>query len=110
MLRRAALGLLLALALAPSALADGDPASDILVPPDVRVYMTNGATDAELEKTRRRRPPQQVSDAGLPIKVAIIGNKTDLGAVPQLWAKPQIYAQLPRRRAALRLQGHAARS
>ena len=36
---------------------------------------------------------QKVSDAGLPIKVAIIGNKTDLGAVPQLWAKPQVYAR-----------------
>jgi hypothetical protein len=91
-LRRAALGLLLALALAPSALADGDPASDILVPPDIRVYMTNGATDGQLEKTIQATA-QKVSDAGLPIKVAIIGNKTDLGAVPQLWAKPQTYAR-----------------
>ena len=91
-LRRALLGLLLALALAPSALADGDPASDILVPPDTRVYMTNGATDGQLEKTLQATA-QKVSDAGLPIKVAVIGNKTDLGAVPQLWAKPQVYAK-----------------
>ena len=92
MLRRVALGLLLALLLAPSALADGDPASDILVPPDIRVYMTNGATDGQLEKTVQSTA-DQISDAGLPIKVAIIGNKTDLGAVPQLWAKPQTYAR-----------------
>jgi hypothetical protein len=91
-LRRVALGLLLALALAPCALADGDPASDVLVPPDIRVYMTNGATDGQLEKTVQSTA-DQVSDAGLPIKVAIIGNKTDLGAVPQLWAKPQVYAR-----------------
>jgi hypothetical protein len=91
-LRRVVLGLLLALALAPSALADGDPASDVLVPPDIRVYMTNGATDGQLEKTVQSTA-DQVSDAGLPIKVAIIGNKTDLGAVPQLWAKPQVYAR-----------------
>jgi hypothetical protein len=91
-LRRVALGLLLALLLAPSALADGDPASDILVPPDIRVYMTNGATSGDLEKTVQATA-QKVSDAGLPIKVAIIGNKTDLGAVPQLWAKPQTYAR-----------------
>jgi hypothetical protein len=91
-LRRVALGLLLALLLAPSALADGDPASDILVPPDIRVYMTNGATTGDLEKTVQATA-QKVSDAGLPIKVAIIGNKTDLGAVPQLWAKPQTYAR-----------------
>ena len=91
-LRRVALGLLLALLLAPSALADGDPASDILVPPDIRVYMTNGATTGDLEKTVQATA-QKVTDAGLPIKVAIIGNKTDLGAVPQLWAKPQTYAR-----------------
>jgi len=91
-LRRVVLGLLLALALAPSALADGDPASDVLVPPDVRVYMTNGATDGQLEKTVQSTA-DAVSDAGLPIKVAIIGNKSDLGAVPQLWAKPQTYAR-----------------
>jgi hypothetical protein len=91
-LRCAVLGLLLALTLAPAALADGDPASDILVPPDIRVYMTNGATDSQLEK-KLATTAQQVTDAGLPIKVAVIGNKTDLGAVPQLWAKPQIYAR-----------------
>jgi hypothetical protein len=91
-LRCAVVGLLLALTLAPAALADGDPASDILVPPDIRVYMTNGATDSQLEK-KLATTAQQVTDAGLPIKVAVIGNKTDLGAVPQLWAKPQIYAR-----------------
>jgi hypothetical protein len=91
-LRRAALGLLLALTLTPSALADGDPASDVLVPPDIRVYMTNGTTDSQLEQTLAATT-QQVTDAGLPIKVAIIGNKSDLGAVPQLWAKPQVYAR-----------------
>jgi hypothetical protein len=91
-LRRAALGLLLALTLTPSALADGDPASDVLIPPDVRVYMTNGATSSQLE-SGLQKTAQQVTDAGLPIKVAIIGNKTDLGAVPQLWAQPQVYAR-----------------
>jgi hypothetical protein len=90
-LRRAALGLLLALSFAPAALADGDPASDVLQPPSVRVYMTNAATGSKLEQGLQRTA-QQVSDAGLPIKVAVIGNKTDLGAVPQLWAKPQTYA------------------
>ena len=91
-LRRAALVLLLALSCAPAALADGDPASDILQPPATRVYMTNGATDGKLEQMVQSTA-EQVSDAGLPIKVAIIGNKTDLGAVPQLWAKPQVYAR-----------------
>jgi hypothetical protein len=91
-LQRAALGLLLALALAPAALADGDPASDVLAVPDTRVYMTNTATDGQLEKTLAATA-QKITDAGLPIKVAVIGNKSDLGAVPQLWAKPQVYAK-----------------
>ena len=47
---------------------------------------------SELESACRR-PRSRCRDAGLPIKVAIIGNKTDLGAVPQLWAKPQVYAR-----------------
>ena len=54
--------------------------------------MTNGAPDAKLEQGLQRTA-QQISDAGLPIKVAVIGNKTDLGAVPQLWGKPQVYAK-----------------
>jgi hypothetical protein len=91
-LRRAALGLLLALAFAPSALADGDPASDILAPPEARVYMTIAATVPQLEK-KLDATTQQINDAGLQIKVAVIGNKTDLGAVPQLWDKPQTYAR-----------------
>jgi hypothetical protein len=91
-LRSAALGLMLALLLAPRALADGDPASDILAPPEARVYMTLAASSPDLEK-QLATTTQQITDAGLPIKVAVIGNRTDLGAVPQLWAKPQTYAR-----------------
>jgi hypothetical protein len=91
-LRRAALGVILTLVLAPQALADGDPASDILAPAETRVYMTLAAPDSSLEK-KLAGTTQQVTDAGLPIKVAVIGNKTDLGAVPQLWGKPQTYAR-----------------
>ena len=91
-LRSAALGLMLALLVAPQALADGDPASDILAPAETRVYMTLAATSPDLEQ-QLAKTTQQVTDAGLPIKVAIIGNRTDLGAVPQLWAKTQTYAR-----------------
>ena len=91
-LRSAALGLMLALLVAPQALADGDPASDILASAETRVYMTLAATSPDLEQ-QLAKTTQQVTDAGLPIKVAIIGTRTDLGAVPQLWAKPQTYAR-----------------
>ena len=83
---------LLALGSAQSAHANGDPASDILIPPEIRVYMTNGARDSSLE-LKVQATAQAVTDAGRPIKVAIIGNKTDLGAIPQLWGKPQVYAK-----------------
>jgi hypothetical protein len=91
-LRSAVLGLMLAVVVAPQALADGDPASDILASAETRVYMTLAATSPDLEQ-QLAKTTQQVTDAGLPIKVAIIGNRTDLGAVPQLWAKPQTYAR-----------------
>jgi hypothetical protein len=91
-LRPAIVGLLLALTAAPSALADGDPASDILAPPWIRVYMTIAASGPQLEQ-RLTATTTQVSDAGLPIKVAVIAERTDMGAVPQLWGRPRIYAR-----------------
>ena len=76
-----------------AALADGDPASDILAPArHPRLHDERRARNSSLEK-KLADTTQQVSDAGLPIKVAVIGNKTDLGAVPQLWGKPQTYAR-----------------
>lgn len=74
----------------PAALADGDPASDVLllqddyIPYEPRLSppVTNGLT-ALLKATRR---------AGYPVKVAIIASPQDLGAVPNLFARPQQYA------------------
>jgi hypothetical protein len=90
--RRVVFGVLLSLLLAQSALADGDPASDVLAPPEVRVYMTVTASGPQLED-KLAATTEQVGAAGLPIKVAIIADRSDLGAVPQLWAKPQTYAR-----------------
>jgi hypothetical protein len=80
-----------ALALSPaSALADGDPASDVLLLQDVYLPYAPGvppqtgkAITALLQTTRK---------AGFPLKVAIIATATDLGAVPQFFGKPQEYA------------------
>jgi hypothetical protein len=91
LLRPAVVALLVTLTVAPSALADGDPASDILAPPWIRVYMTVAASGPQLEQ-KLAVTTKQVSEAGLPIKVAIIAERTDLGAVPQLWGRPQTYA------------------
>jgi hypothetical protein len=81
----------LALALVPrSAQADGDPASDVLLLQDVYLPYAPGVptplgkTVTDLLKTTRK--------AGFPLKVAIVAQPKDLGAVPQFFDKPQSYA------------------
>src|SRR4051812_3279233 len=77
--------------LAPSsASADGDPASDVLVLQDVYLPYAPGVppdlgrTITDLVKDTRK--------AGFPLRVAIIAQKSDLGAVPQFFGRPQSYA------------------
>jgi hypothetical protein len=83
--------LLTALALPPAqAEADGDPASDVLLLQDVYLPYAPGVpaplakTVTDLLKTTRK--------AGFQLKVAIIADPKDLGAVPQYFGKPQEYA------------------
>jgi cytochrome oxidase Cu insertion factor (SCO1/SenC/PrrC family) len=93
-LRCALLAALLAVfalgALAPASLADGDPGSDVLVYQNLFV-----AADANISV------PQQVElgnlltsagKAGFPIRVAVISQPADLGAITALWQKPAAYA------------------
>ena len=79
-----------ALAAAPAARADGDPASDILLSQDVffpySPPTSQGVGQALVELTKRAR------QAGWPIKVAIIATPQDLGAASSLYANPQGYA------------------
>ncbi len=72
------------------ALADGDPASDVLIAQNVFYPFTppvaqslQNTLNAETAAARR---------AHFPIKVALIASPTDLGAIPSLFAKPQRYA------------------
>src|SRR5215212_1842940 len=79
------------LALAPaSALADGDPASDVLLQQDVFVpYSTptsQGAANAVIEATKRAKK------AGWPVKVAMIASGADLGSAASYANDPQGYA------------------
>ena len=96
-LRRTLLGVVVAVfavcaagVLAPAARADGDPGSDVLVYQNLFV-----ATDANVSI------PQQVelgdlltsaANAGFPIRVALISQPDDLGAITALWQKPAAYA------------------
>jgi hypothetical protein len=81
---------LAALLTAPPVRADGDPASDVLLLQDVYLpyapgLPTNfGSAVTNLVKTARNR--------GFPLKVAIVAQPKDLGAVPQFFGRPQSYA------------------
>jgi hypothetical protein len=74
----------------PSARADGDPASDVLLlqsafypyPPVSQALET--AMDTVLRAAAR---------AGLQLKVAVVGSLQDLGAVPDFLGHPQRYAE-----------------
>jgi len=72
------------------ALADGDPASDVLLGENVFYPYTppvpgsvQRTLDAETAAAKR---------AGFPIKVALIASPIDLGVIPDLFGKPQQYA------------------
>ncbi len=85
------LAVVAAFALAPArAMADGDPASDVLLLQDVYLPYAPGvpaplgkSITTLLKATRK---------AGFPLKVAIISTRQDMGAVPQFFGKPQSYA------------------
>jgi cytochrome oxidase Cu insertion factor (SCO1/SenC/PrrC family) len=96
-LRRLLLGVVLAVfavcaagVLAPAARADGDPGSDVLVYQNLFA-----AADANISI------PQQVQlgnlltsadKAGFPVRVAVISQPDDLGAITALWRRPAAYA------------------
>jgi hypothetical protein len=80
------------LAAVPSqATADADPPSDVLLLEDVylpftpQVSVSLANTLIKVVKTSKR--------AGYPIRVAIVASGTDLGAVPDIFNKPQQYAK-----------------
>jgi hypothetical protein len=85
------LALLLACMLlaAPAALADGDPASDVLLGQNV-FYPYSPPTAGALQK-RLNAEVAAVQHKGLRLKVALIGSPVDLGVVPALFG--QVYAK-----------------
>ncbi|MGI8506333.1 MAG: hypothetical protein ACR2MK_05925 [Solirubrobacteraceae bacterium] len=83
--------LLLGGLLAPAAaLADGDPASDTLLGENVFYPYTPPVTIG-VQRTLDRETAA-AKRSGFPIKVALIAAPTDLGVIPDLFGKPQQYA------------------
>ncbi len=86
-----AVAALTALAVAcPGALADGDPASDVLLGESVFYPYTPPVTAAV--QTQLNATTAAAAKAHLPIKVALIASPIDLGVIPDLFNKPQQYA------------------
>ncbi len=82
---------LLALAIAcPGALADGDPASDVLLGESV-FYPYTPPVAARVQRQLNAETAAAAA-AHLPIKVALIAAPIDLGVIPDLFNKPQQYA------------------
>jgi len=73
----------------PGALADGDPASDVLYFQDVYMPYPAPSKHASSELQSGVRAARQDHYV---IKVAVIATRTDLGAVPSLFGKPRAYA------------------
>lgn len=82
---------LAALALVPAALADGDPASDVLY--TQRVFLPFESPVPKPVSSRLDDVVQRSRASGYPIKVAVIGQPADLGTAYALWKKPQEYAR-----------------
>jgi hypothetical protein len=82
---------LIALAAVPAAaLADGDPASDVLLGENV-FYPYQPAVSQQIQKALNAETAAAKS-SGFPIKVALIASPVDLGVIPDLFGKPQKYA------------------
>jgi hypothetical protein len=85
-----AAALVILIAAPTAALADGDPASDVLLGQDVFLPY------APISPTAQRQVYAVAASAhaaGYPLKVALIGAKSDLGVVPALFDKPGQYAR-----------------
>ncbi|MEA2211321.1 MAG: hypothetical protein QOF83_1269 [Solirubrobacteraceae bacterium] len=83
--------LLLAGALcAATTLADGDPASDTLL--GAAVFYPYAPPVSHSVQTTLNAETAEAKRAGFPIKVALIGRPLDLGVIPDLFGKPQAYA------------------
>ena len=79
-------------ALAPGrALADGDPASDVLASQSLFLPADGGFRQSDAARLSGLLAAAQ--RAGVPIRVALISTPADLGSVGALWRKPQPYAQ-----------------
>jgi hypothetical protein len=73
------------------AVADGDPASDVLASQTLYVPSDGGFSTAQTARLSGLLAEAQRT--GVPIRVALIATQADLGSVGELWRQPQNYAR-----------------
>ncbi len=74
----------------PAARADGDPASDTLI--SENVFYPYSSPVPQSDHTRLNAAVNAAHRGGVPLKVAIIARRADLGSVTALYGDPQRYA------------------
>jgi hypothetical protein len=74
----------------PAARANGDPASDYLISRTVFLPFESAVSDTQA--TQLKNLLEAAKGKGFEVRVALIGSRRDLGAVPMLFDKPQTYA------------------
>jgi hypothetical protein len=75
-----------------AALADGDPASDVLISSTVYTPVAQKISAPVLQQLQSTIV--QATKGGFEVRVALILDRTDLGAVPQLFEHPVQYVKL----------------
>jgi hypothetical protein len=80
-----------ALAVTANALADGDPASDVLATQSLFLPQDAGVSAARQDQLVTLLA--EARSAGAPLRVAVIASPTDLGSVGALWHRPSSYAR-----------------
>ena len=75
-----------------SALADGDPASDVLIQSTLYTPVAQTISPPVLQQLQRTI--EQANAGGFHVRVALILDRSDLGAVPQLFGHPASYVKL----------------
>ena len=98
----ALLSLVATLSIPAAARADGDPASDVLLFQDA--YLPYFPAPGKPEAQTLTRLLKEVRRAGYPMKVALIESQGDLGAYPDLFGRPEDYAELLQREISFRVK------
>jgi len=87
-----------------AARANGDPASDFLLSQDVFFPFENKLSAGV--KQDLVAAAERANSAGYPVRVAILNTRSDLGLVPQMFGRPQPYAEFLGSEIGFVFQGH----